>query len=273
MNTTYQTLLVELQEHVAHVKFNNPQKSNAMGQIFWTEIKQVFQELDTQPQVRVVVVSAEGKNFSAGIDLIMLAQMQQELAKINCEARKREHLYYWIRGLQNSFSAIEQCRKPVLAAIHGACVGAGVDFIAACDMRYATEEAFFCIKETDLAIVADVGTFQRLRGVVSEGLLRELAFTARTVSAHEAKSIGLVNQVFVNKETMLTQVIQFAQMIAQKSPITIRGIKHILNYSRNHTIEEGLNYVATWNAAVLLSQDLQESVMAVMQKRAPQFEN
>jgi enoyl-CoA hydratase/carnithine racemase len=175
--------------------------------------------------------------------------------------------------LQAAFSALESCRKPVLAAIHGQCIGAGLDLIATCDMRYASEDARFCLKEVDLGIVADVGSLQRLPYLMGEGLVRELAFTGRAFAAGEAQRMGLVNRVFDNPERLMAGVEDIARSIAAKSPLTVRGIKEVMNYNRDHGVASGLNFVATWNAAMLLSEDTQEAVAAVMQKRKPEFKD
>ncbi len=269
---TYQTLLVEVEQHIAHVKMNNPQKANAMTQTFWKEIREVMQKLDHEPEVRVVVLSGEGKHFSSGIDLSMFGSMQADRQGKD-EGRFREHFRRHVLELQSSFTAIEKCAKPVIAAIHGACVGGAIDMISACDMRYCSEDAYFCVKEIDLGIVADVGTLQRLPKIIADGVARELAFTARRMSAQEAEQVHLVNRCYPNQEEMMEAVQQIAASIAAKSPLATRGTKEILNYTRDHSVEDGLNYVATWNAAMIFSNDVMEAMQASMQKRDPEFSN
>ncbi|MEZ5585034.1 MAG: enoyl-CoA hydratase-related protein [Candidatus Competibacteraceae bacterium] len=173
--------------------------------------------------------------------------------------------------MQAAFTAVETCRKPVLAAVHGLCIGAGLDLIAACDMRYASAEAQFSLKEVDLGIVADIGSLQRLPRLIGEGLVRELAFTGCDVTATEAQAMGLVNRVFDSPQQLMEGVRDIARNIAAKSPLTVRGIKQIMNYSRDHSVADGLNQVATWNSAMLLSEDSQEAVLAAAQKRTPRF--
>ena len=267
----YETLLFTIEKHIAHVKFNRPDKANALNGLAWKEIRSVFEEIDSDEEVRVVVLSGEGKHFCSGIDLSLL--MTVASSEEHDEARKRENLRKQILHLQASVSSVELCSKPVLAAISGGCIGAGVDIISACDMRYASEDAFFSIKEIDMGMVADLGTLQRLPRLIPDGIIRELAFTGRNVSGKEAERIGLVNHCFDNREDLLKSVFEIAATIALKSPVSIRGTKHILNYSRDHSIADGLNYIATWNAAMLLSEDLNEAFRAKTEKREPHFRN
>jgi enoyl-CoA hydratase len=269
----YTTISIEINEHIATLTLNQPERANAMNKAFWQEMPQAMQELDENPDCRVVIIKGAGKHFSAGIDLSMLGEIQQMMMSKEDAGRVREKLRKMILGLQDAFTAIEKCRKPVLAMIHGACIGGAIDLITACDMRYATEDAKFCVKEIDLAIVADVGTLQRLPTIISEGVARELAYTGKTISGKEAEAIHLVNRAFASPEEMQQYVQETATQIAKKSPLAMRGTKEIFNYSRDHSVADSLNFVATWNAAMLFSQDAVESAMANMQKREPNFQN
>ncbi|MCU0446833.1 MAG: crotonase/enoyl-CoA hydratase family protein [Microscillaceae bacterium] len=273
MNKTYETVVVGIENHIAHVKMNNPSKANAMTPAFWTEFPQAIDELDANPEVRVVIVSGEGKHFTAGLDLTMFAGIQQKMTGKGDQGRIREDFRREILRMQDAFTALERCRKPVIAAIHGACVGGGIDLISACDMRYCAEDAYFCVKEIDIAIVADVGTLQRLPKIIADGVARELAYTARKMGGKEAEQVHLVNKCYTTYEEMMSEVFKTAQLIAAKSPLAMRGTKEMLNYTRNHTIEDSLNYVATWNAAMLMSNDAVEAAMSSMQKREAKFEN
>jgi enoyl-CoA hydratase/carnithine racemase len=189
----------------------------------------------------------------------------------DCEARTRENLRQVILDLQDTLTALERCRKPVLAAVHGACIGGGIDLICCADMRYCSADASFCIKEIDIGMTADVGTLQRLPRLIGEGMARELAYTAARFDAEQALQMRLVNRVFATRAAMQTGVRQIAASIAAKSPLAVRGVKEMITYARDHSVADGLNHVATWNAAMLLSNDLQEAMMANMGKRPPKF--
>lgn len=256
---------------IAELILNRPEKANALDGELWSSIGNAFRELDETASARVVILRGAGKHFCAGIDLSFLGKTQQGTVPETCEARKREQLRRHILELQDWFTAIERCRKPVLAAIHGACVGAGVDLVTACDLRYSTADAFFQVKEVDLAITADVGTLQRLPHLVTHGVAQELSLTARKVPGSEAQSLGLVNRCFETSDALLEGVRQIAQGIAEKSPLAVQGTKEILLHARDHTVAEGLRYVAAWNAAALLSDDLTEATSAFLQKRPAQF--
>jgi enoyl-CoA hydratase len=267
---TFETLKIELADAVATVEMNRPEKANAMNLRMWLELREAFKWIDEEDAVRVAVLRGNGPCFTAGIDLELLAGVRQEIAD-PCEGRSREKLRRLILDLQDSLTALERCRKPVLAAIHGHCLGGGIDLVCACDMRYCSNDAHFSIKEIDVGMTADVGTLQRLPKLVGEGMVRELAYTGRAVSGPEAKEIGLVNHSYASAGMLLHEVTKIAATIAKKSPLSIRGIKEMVNYSRDHTVADGLNYVATWNAAMLMSDDLTEAMMAARGKREPKF--
>lgn len=268
----FTTLTTELNQGVAVVRLNRADKANAMNEAMWTEIRDAFRWADSTPEVRVVVLAGNGKHFCSGIDLTMLMGVQQ-IIKNDCQGRANEHLRRIILELQDCLTSLEACRKPVLAAIQNACVGGGVDLVAAADMRYCSQEAYFSIKEIDMGMVADVGTLQRLPKLVAPGLVREWAYTGRRISADEAQKAGLVNRVFDTPEALEAGVMEIAREIAAKSPLSIRGTKEMLNYVRDHNTADSLNYIATWNAAMLVSQDIQAAVMASMMKQTPTFKD
>lgn len=268
--TTYQTFLLEVSEHIADVRFNRPDKANALDEIGWNELQSIFELLDQRSDVRVVILSGEGKHFCSGIDLQMFAAFQQDLHDGDA-GRKREAIRQTVLRLQDTVTAIQKCRKPVLAAVHRACVGGGVDITSACDMRYATEDAFFSIAEIDVGMVADLGTLQRLPKLLGMGIVRELAYTGRRMLAEEALQRSFINQVFPDQETMMEEVRKIAATIASKSPLSIRGTKQVLNHAQDHSIADGLEYIATWNAGMFLSHDLEEAVTAKMMGREPKF--
>lgn len=264
-----ETLTISLQDHIATVRLNRPDKANAMNATMWQDIRLAFDWLDSQPEARVAVLQGEGRHFTAGIDLAMMAGLAPQIQD-PCDGRTREALRRVILDMQDTLTSLERCRKPVLAAIHGACVGGGIDLICAADMRYCSSDAYFSIKEIDIGMVADVGTLQRLPKLIgSQGLVRELAYTGRRVEAAEAREIGLVNRVFDSREALNDGVQSLAATIASKSPLSIRGTKEQLNYARDHTVADGLNHIATWNAAMLMSEDLSKALMAG--KATPQF--
>ncbi|CAM3235035.1 MULTISPECIES: crotonase/enoyl-CoA hydratase family protein [Pseudomonas] len=265
----YQAFLVELTGNVAHVQINRPEKINAMNAAFWTEIIDIFQWVEDTDAVRAVVLSGAGKHFSSGIDLMMLASVANAFGKD--VGRNARLLRRKILELQASFNAVDNCRKPVLAAIHGYCIGGAIDLISACDMRYAAEDAQFSIKEIDIGMAADVGTLQRLPRIIGDGMLRELAYTGRQFGAEEARSIGLVNRVYADQESLLAGVMDIARQIAAKSPIAVTGTKAMISYMRDHTVNDGLEYVATWNSAMLQSNDLRVAIAAHMSKQKPEF--
>lgn len=266
----FSTLVMSLDQGIADICLNRPDKSNAINAAMWQEIRQAFEWIDRTPSVRVAILSGAGNNFCAGIDLSMLGSIQQQIADPD-GARSREKLRRLILDLQDCLSSIERCRKPVIAAIQGACVGGGLDLVACCDMRYASADAVFSIKEIDLGMVADVGTLQRLPALIGQGLTRELAFTGRKVSAAEGEKIGLINRFFASNTELTASVRELAQSIAAKSPLAIRGLKEVMNFSRDHSVADGLNYIATWNAGLLLSADMTECFAAQHEKRLPSF--
>ena len=259
-----------LADSIAWIELDRPDKGNALNGTLWREIGEVFRWVDETPEARVAVLSGAGRHFCAGIDFELMGAVLDEVGELS-PGRREERLRRIILDLQAAFTLLESCRKPVLAAVQGLCIGGGLDLIAACDMRYASADAAFSLKEVDLAIVADVGSLQRLPYLIGEGRLRELAFTASQFDAAEAQAMGLVNRVFADVDQLRVGVRTIATGIATKSPLTVRGIKQVLNYGRDHTVADGLNYVATWNAAMLLGDDTREAVAAALRKQSPQF--
>ncbi len=266
----FETLKVELVDQVASVALNRPERANAMERAMWGELRQAMRWLDETPEARVGVLSGAGANFCAGIDLAMLAAIQADIAD-DCDGRAREKLRRLILDLQDCLTAIERCRKPVIAAIHGACVGAGVDLICACDLRYCSADAYFSVREIDVGLTADVGTLQRLPRLIGEGAARELAYTGRKLGAAEAKELRLVNAYHPDRDALTQAMRELAATLAAKPPLALRGCKEMITYARDHSVADGLNYVATWNAAMLLSSDLGEAMASAKQKRKPKF--
>jgi enoyl-CoA hydratase len=266
----YEFLEITIADHIAEVVLNRPEKANALTETGFRELAAAFAELDENDAVRVVILSGNGKHFCAGIDLELLLSINDKTQEA-CDGRKREKILGLVKQLQAPMNAVEACRKPVLAAIHGGCIGGALDLAVACDMRYCAADAYFSIKEIDLGMVADLGTLQRLPKLISPGLVNELAYTGRNVGAAEAEKIGLVNRAYETKEAMLTAVLELASLIASKSPLSIRGVKQVLLHARDHTVAEGLAHIALWNAAMILSEDLAAAGMAAMMKTKPTF--
>ncbi|MCX2981716.1 crotonase/enoyl-CoA hydratase family protein [Halieaceae bacterium IMCC14734] len=257
----YQTLSLCVSDGVAEVALNRPTKANSMNAPMWRELQDCFEWIDQAPEVRVAVLSGNGKHFCSGLDLTMFAGIAGDGGSTE-PARRAEALRRTVLRMQDNLSAIEQCRVPVLAAIHNTCIGGAIDLTCCCDMRYCSADAWFGVKEIELGMVADVGTLQRLPRLIGDGMVRELAYTGRRFEADEALRIGFVNRVFPNRDELLDGVMGIARDIAAKSPLAIRGSKEMIVYGRDHSVSDGLNYIATWNAAMLSQQDLLGTIQA-----------
>eukprot|EP00262_Sarcandra_glabra_P008340 TRINITY_DN21787_c0_g1_i1.p1 TRINITY_DN21787_c0_g1~~TRINITY_DN21787_c0_g1_i1.p1 ORF type:complete len:275 (+),score=32.18 TRINITY_DN21787_c0_g1_i1:123-947(+) len=255
---------------VFHLYLNRPSKRNALTHDFFSEFPKALSSLDQNPSVNLIILSSRGDHFCSGIDISALIPTTKSDSKID-QGRIRERLRREIKAMQDAITAVEKCRKPILAEIHGACIGGGIDLVTACDIRYCTEGAFFSVKEVDLAMTADLGTLQRLPTIVGFGNAMELALTGRRFSGSEAMRLGLVSRVFESREAMEDGVTTIAEAMAGKSPLAITGTKVVLLRGRDLTVDQGLDYVATWNSAMLLSDDLEEAVSAHIRKRNPVF--
>ncbi|CAI5746732.1 unnamed protein product [Peronospora destructor] len=258
---------------ILHLKLNRPKVLNAINMQMWIELAQTFEMVEADPSIKTVIVSGEGRGFTSGMDLDLFVQMQNNAMEESCEGRKREYLMRVIGKFQNVVSALEKCRVPVIAAVHGPCIGAGVDFITACDLCYSDMSAIFSVKEVDLAIIADLGTLQRLPKLIGERQTKELAFTGRNFGGLEAEKLGLILKVLPDHETLMGHVGDVAKAIAKKSPLTLRGIKQTIHYQRDHSTADSLQQVRYHNAAVLYSDDLVQAIDAVMSKSEPKFRN
>lgn len=253
---------------VAHVELAREDKLNAMDGAMFAAIGETFRSLGRDPAVRAILLSARGRHFTAGLDLEYAAR---QFPPSDDPGRAAEARLRHVEWLQDAFNAVEQARVPVIAAIHGACVGAGVDLVSACDLRVASTDAYFQVAEVDVAITADLGTLQRLTHLIPHGVLRELTYTGRRMGAEEAARYGLVNQVAADREAAIDAGLSLAQTIAAKSPLAIAGAKRSLNYSRGRPVEEGLRDVALWNAGTLVSADLHAAMKARLTKSEPEF--
>ena len=269
---SYETIKVDIADHVAHVVLNRAEKRNAMSKAFWVEFPDAINRISNNAAARVIVVSSTGKHFTAGMDLAVFAEAGNSIMggkidpHIHAEAF-RIHLNH----LQETFSSLYNARQPVLAAIQGGALGAGVDLSSACDMRYCTADAFFTIQEVNIGMVADVGTFPRVLRQLPDGVIRELAYTGRKLEATEALERGFVNQVFETQDEMLAGVMEIAQQIARNSPLAVAGSKHVMNYAADHSTEDTLRYIQALNAGILSPAHMMESAAAKMQKREPVY--
>jgi enoyl-CoA hydratase len=260
---------VERDGHVATLWFEDAERRNAMGPPFWDGLPGVMAELGADDAVRAVVYAARGKHFTAGIDLSMFATTTGG-GEGSGVSRRRAFLGE-VKRLQGSITAVADCPKPVIAAVHGACIGGGIDLITACDIRLCSADARFSVRETKIAMVADVGTLQRLPGIVGRGHVNELVYTGKDIDAARAKEIGLVNDVLPDHDAVVAAAQAMAAEIAANSPLAVQGSKAVLERGADLTVEQGLDLVALWNAAFIQSDDLSEAVTAFFEKRPPDF--
>jgi len=261
--------------HVMQVELNRPEKRNAMNGTFWKEFKDCIYKIGSNPEIRVVILAGAGPLFTSGLDVKDQASLVARDSSQDV-ARRAFELQNTIREFQSAFTALELIPQPVIAAIHSACLGAGVDMISACDIRYCSADAWFSIKEVDLGLAADVGTLQRFPKITgNDSWVRELAYTARKFDAKEALTYGLVNKVLPTREALMSDVLKLAIDIAAKSPVAVVGTKRVLNYSRDRSVQDGLDFVAYWNMAMLQSQDIPESFLASMSRpsKLPLYSN
>lgn len=267
---SYECFKVEIADNIAHVVLNRPDKRNAMSHAFWRELPEIIADIDGNARARVIVISSTGPHFSAGLDLSMFEGTVDPSTRPSKNQRAVAS-YNHILHMQKSFNCLEQCRLPVLAAIQGGAIGGGVDLATACDIRYATEDAFLTIQEINIALTADVGTFPRLVKLIPEGIVRELAYTGRRMPAIEAHQAGLVNRVFADQQTMLTEVMAIAGEIASKAPVAMYGSKRMINYARDHNTQDALDYISIWNTSMMNNDEIMEAITAKAEKRSPEF--
>ena len=264
---------VEVRDHVAHLVLKRPEKANSMIVEFWQELPSIIEDISASTDARVIVLSAVGRHFCSGMDLSVFGTPEGPVntAHAGHGSRRRAQFRTGVLRAQATFNVLENSRLPVIAAIQGACVGGAVDMVTACDLRYATSDAFFTIQEINIGMTADVGTLQRMPKLIPEGVVRELAFTGRRMGADEAYDRGLVNAVYDDHAAMMDSVSEIAAQIAAKSPMAIWGTKQTMNYSRDHSVADGLEYIATWNAAMFDTDDMGEAFKAQFDKRDPDY--
>ncbi|MCV7310985.1 crotonase/enoyl-CoA hydratase family protein [Mycobacterium paraffinicum] len=271
MAQAYESVTVETKDHVAQVTLIGPGKGNAMGPAFWSEMPELFAELDADPEVRAVVITGSGRNFSYGLDVPAMGGSFTPLLTGDALAGPRAVFHREVKRMQGAITAVADCRTPTIAAVHGWCIGGGVDLISAVDIRYASADAKFSVREVKLAIVADVGSLARLPYILNDGDLRELALTGKDIDAARAEKIGLVNDVYDDADATLAAAHATSAEIAANPPLAVHGIKDVLDQQRIAAVSESLRYVAAWNAAFLPSKDLTEGIAATFEKRPPRF--
>ena len=272
----YESFKYSSEEGIGHLVLNKGEDLNKMTMNFWYELPKILDEIDRDASLRVLILSSTGKHFCAGMDLKNFGTLGNDSEKktnVPDKARIGENLYRVAKELQDMLSKLEKLRIPVLAGIQGGCIGGGLDLVTAADMRFASKDAFFCIQEINIGMAADIGTLQRLPRVIPEGKVRELAYTGRRMPAEEALEAGLVNKVYESHEEMVAGIKEMATVIASKSPLAVYGTKAILNFSRDHTIAEGLEYNALWSGAMLPQEDMAEAMMSNIKKRDPEFKD
>ena len=273
MTNKYESFNLEIENNIANIILSRPEQLNSMSRKFWVELPEILEEVNRNSEIRVLIISSTGKHFCAGMDLSAfdngVANIPKEKRPDN--ARIGEALYRSAKELQEYISKLEKIRVPVIAAIHGGCIGGAVDLVTACDIRLATNDAFFCIQEINIGMAADVGTLQRLPRIIPDSKMRELAYTGRRMLADEAKESGLVSDVYNSQEEMFNAAKEMANEIAKKSPIAIYGLKALMNYSRDHTISDSLDFNALWSGAMLSQRDMEEAIKAFVEKREATF--
>jgi enoyl-CoA hydratase len=271
MSLVSEVFTAEKDDHVATLWLDRPEKRNAMGTAFWNDLPRLVEELDADPEVRCILLAARGKAFTVGLDLVEFGGILGDGSGTKSQAQRAQSLHREVRRLQASISCLEQTDKPVIAAIHGWCIGGGIDLITAADIRLASSDAVFSVRETKIAIVADVGTLQRLPRIVGPGHAAELVYTGKDFDAAEAERVGLINRVYDSAETLLSEARQMAADIAANAPLTVQGAKHVMRRGRDMSVEDSLEYVAVWNSANLRSNDLNEAMAAFLERRPPNF--
>ncbi|MEL6259212.1 MAG: crotonase/enoyl-CoA hydratase family protein [Pseudomonadota bacterium] len=271
LKKTHACFDVDIEDKIAHITLNRGDALNTMTRDFWNELPVIVDEIDRDALARVIVISSTGKHFSAGMDLSVFAQDGAVTAEGGDRYVEAERFRSNVKYIQGSFNALENARMPVLCAIQGGVIGGAVDMVSAADIRWSTADAFFCIQEINIAMTADVGTFPRLQRLIPEGWVRELAYTGRRLPAAKAREIGLVNEVFDSHEAMMDHVMEAAREIATKDPLAVTGSKAMINYGRDHSTADTLDYVGLWNAGMLPAERMKEAFAAMAEKRPPEF--
>jgi enoyl-CoA hydratase len=265
----YEAFKVTIEDKVAHIQMSRPEAMNTMNKAFWNELPEIVRTIDTGALARVIVISSTGKHFSAGMDTSVFTSPRpasEHDRYVSAEAFRSN-----VKAIQQSFNCLEEARVPVLFACHGAVIGGAIDMITAGDIRWCTKDAYFCIMEINIAMTADVGTFPRLQRYIPEGWVKELAYTGRRIDAAKAKEIGLVNDIYDTHEELVAGVLATAREIASKNPLAVTGSKVLINYGRDHTTADTLDYIGVWNAAMFPPPHMAEAFAARVEKREPVY--
>ncbi len=270
---SYECFELTITDRIAHLRLNRPEKANSMLPSFWTDLPAAVNALSRDASARVLVISAEGKHFSSGMDISVFTDGGLDSPTGTNRHIEAEAFRHHCLALQEAFNCLEQARMPVLVAIQGAAVGGAMDFITACDCRYATRDAFFSVHETAIGMTADVGTYPRLVKLIPEGWARQMSYTAERMSAKKACEIGLVNEVYDSAEELLEAVMGTARQIAANSPLAVTGAKRMVNYGRDHSTADGLDYIATWNASMLDGDAIRQTFMAQANGEQAEYED
>ena len=270
----YSCFDIRIKDHICNMILNRPNELNTMTRDFWVELGDALEDINRDSEIRVVILSSTGKHFCAGMDLSAFSNGVDDIPddKKPDHARVGEVLYRTAKELQGYISRLEEIRVPVIAAVHGGVIGGALDLITACDMRFASNDAFFCIQEINIGMAADVGTLQRLPKIIPDSKMREMAYTGRRMLADEAKDSGLVGEIYETQDEMLDAVHKLAAEIASKSPVAIYGLKAVMNYSRDHNVSDSLDFNALWSGAMLSQADMTEAMTAQMEKRDANFD-
>jgi enoyl-CoA hydratase len=271
--TDWTCFAVTLEGQVAHIRLNRPDAFNSMNRAFWNELPAIVRDIDDNARARAIVISSTGKHFCAGMDLENFAGVGGDGggSRVTDRWTAAEASLRHLRSLQDAFSCLDEARMPVIAAIQGGCVGGGVDLTSACDIRYASADAFFCVQEINIGMTADAGTFPRLCRLIPQGWVRELAYTGRRLPAEAAREIGLINAVLPDHEAVLAHALATAAEIATKAPLAVAGSKVMINYAREHDTETALDYIGVWQSGMFAGPHMAEAFQAKREGRAPNF--
>jgi enoyl-CoA hydratase len=271
MPAKYTCFDVSITDRVALIRFNRPEEFNTFTPEAWVELPAIVRDIDRNASARCIVIASSGKHFTAGMDLAVFTRPDGITGQSSDPHLKAERFRANLKPLQDAFTCLDQARMPVIICVQGGCIGAGVDMISACDIRLATKDAYFCIAEINIGMTADVGTYPRLCRLMPEGWVRQISYTGERLPASKALSLGLVNETFETQEGMLEHAMKVAREIASKNPLAVTGAKAMINYARDHTIADGLDYIGVWNAAMLSGAHMREAFIAKVEKREPDY--